>query len=406
MSPHLHAHQKNRPLERGLLFVGGVMKTISRVEDPIIFELNSLARKLAADGKKPLNLGQAVPDLRPPAGVMAELGRLAGSADINSYPPDAGLPELRSLISETYLAPSGAAYDPETELIITAGANHAYMTAILTVTDPEDEVVLFSPYYFNHGMALDMLSRRKVELRLAESAGWELDVAAFRKAVTARTKAAVLVNPNNPTGAVFPAEAVKELCSVCRERGIFLISDEVYDGYLFNGSHFRPASMFRDTVITIGSLSKTIGFMGWRIGYMAAPERVVRQAIKVQDTSIIAACYAGQLLAVKAIKARPFPAGRYIAGLEARKNALRDGLAGIKELQWREPQGAMFAMARLKEGLSPRETAFRLLREKGVIVVPCESFGPGGKNHLRISFGCLPRESIIEAAALIADFFR
>ena len=165
------------------------MKTISQVKDPIIFELNTLARKLAADGKKLLNLGQAVPDLRPPAEAIAGLGEIAGLADINAYPPDAGLPELKSLIAGTYLAPSGAIYDPDTEMIITAGANHAFFVAIMTVTDPGDEVILFSPYYFNHGMALDMLARCKVELRLLESDRWDLDINAFKKAkmVVAKT---------------------------------------------------------------------------------------------------------------------------------------------------------------------------------------------------------------------------
>lgn len=380
------------------------MKTISSVDGPVIFEINTLARRLKAEGKKLLNLGQAVPDIRPPAGVMAKLAEFPRSADINSYAPDPGLPELRTLITGAYLDPYGAVYDPEKEIIVTAGANHAFMAAVLTVTDPGDEVLLFSPYYFNHGMTLDMLSRRKVEVSLSESDRWDIDIAAFKKAFTPRTKAAVLVNPGNPTGAVFPAEAVKEICSVCRERGVFLISDEVYDGYLFEGTHFRPASMFRDTVITIGSLSKTAGLMGWRIGYMAAPENIIRQAIKVQDTSVICACHAGQLMAVEAIKARPYPPKEYIAGLADRKNALREGLAGIKEIQWREPQGALFAMVRLKEGFSPRETALQLLRQKGVAVIPCESFGAGGKNHLRISFGCLPKEGIKEATALISRF--
>lgn len=381
------------------------MKTIGRIDDPVIFRLNGMADGLRAAGKKILNLGQAVPDIRPTPELLGRVDVLSRSIDINSYSPDEGLPVLRSLIARTYLAKGGALYDPAKEIMITPGANHAYMTALLAVTDPGDEVVLFSPYYFNHGMAVEMLSRKKVEVRLAESGRWDIDPAAFEKALTRRTKAVTLVNPNNPTGAVFSEAAVRKIGSLCRKRGIFLISDEVYDNYLFGGEHFRPASVFGDTVITIGSLSKSLGIMGWRVGYLAASEKVVRQAIKVQDASVICACYASQLLAAEAIKDRPFPGKKYIAGLEARKNALREGLAGIPELEWREPQGALFAMVRLRAGLSPERTAVKLLLEKGVITIPCESFGFGGRNHLRVSFGCIPEADIRKAAALVGDYF-
>ncbi|OGS42345.1 MAG: hypothetical protein A3J79_11895 [Elusimicrobia bacterium RIFOXYB2_FULL_62_6] len=381
------------------------MLTISRVESPVIFELTALAGRVRASGKKIYNLGQAVPDIRPSPDLPGRLAALSRSADLNSYSPDAGLPALKALIAKTYLAKDGAAYDPGSEIIITPGANHAYFTALLSVTDPGDEVVLFSPYYFNHGMAVELLSRKKVEVRLAEAEGWDLDLAAFRAALTRRTKAVTLVNPNNPTGAVFCRQTVEKIAALCAERGIFLISDEVYDNYLFRGRHFRPASVFKDTVITIGSLSKSLGFMGWRIGYLAAPKRVIRQAIKVQDASVICASYAGQLLAVEAIKERPRPGKEYLAGLEDRKNALRAGLAGTPGLEWREPQGALFAMVRLQGGLSPHAAAVRLLKEKGVITVPCESFGLGGRRHLRLSFGCLPEPEIRAAAALVKEFF-
>lgn len=381
------------------------MKTINRIKAPVIFRLNGMADRLRAAGKKILNLGQAAPDIRPAPELPGRVAGLSRSLDINSYSPDAGLPVLRSLITRTYLAKGGAAYDPEKEMIITPGANHAYVAALLAVTDPGDEVVLFSPYYFNHGMAVEMLSRKKVEVRLAESERWEIDLEAFEKALTRRTKAVTLVNPNNPTGAVFSEAAVRKICALCRKRGIFLISDEVYDNYLFGGRHFRPASAFKDMVITIGSLSKSLGIMGWRVGYLAAPEKIVRQAIKVQDASVICACHAAQLLAAEAIKDRPFPGEEYLAGLEARKNALREGLAGIPELAWREPQGALFAMVRLRAGLSPEKTAIKLLREKGVITIPCESFGTGGRSHLRVSFGCIPERDIRKAAALVGDFF-
>lgn len=380
------------------------MLSIERVAQPVIFEFNSAAARLRAQGRKTYNLGQAVPDLVPPPELMRQA--LADTAKLNTYTPDEGFSGLRRAVCEKILAPDDAVYNPDTEIIITAGANHAYLLAVCAVTDPGDEVVLFTPGYFNHAMTLDLLHRKIIEVPLKETDLWELDIDAFRAALTPRTRAVTLVNPNNPTGAVFSRKSVEAVAQICAERGLWLISDEVYDRYSFSAPHFRPASKYRENTVTIGSFSKSLGLMGWRTGFIAAPERVIKQAIKAQDTTVVCAPNAGQAAAELLIERGAWPSVDYLDSIKQRRDILKTEIARIPRMQWREPQGAMFAAVRINSPTTAHNTALRLLNDKGVITIPCEAFGRGGENHLRLSFGFLPPDEIRAACALMADFFK
>lgn len=379
------------------------MTTIEKVAHPVIFEFNSAAARLRKQGRRVLNLGQAVPDYTPPAELVRRA--LAEPAPFHTYTPDEGFAGLRGAVAASVLGPDGAHYAPDTELLITAGANHAYFLAVCAVTDPGDEVVLFTPGYFNHKMTLELLGRVPAQAPLRETDRWEFDPEAFTAALTPRTKAVTLVNPNNPTGTVFPRETVEFIAAECARRGLWLISDEVYDRYCYDIPRFRPASLYKDCTITLGSFSKSLGLMGWRIGYIAAPEKVIAQAVKAQDTSIVCACNAGQCLAERLINDGAWPQNDYIESLKARRQVLREGLAAIPRVSWRTPEGAMFAAVRINSPFSAHQTALRLLSETGVITIPCEAFGKGGENHLRLSFGFLSEAEIRSACELMAGFF-
>ncbi len=378
------------------------MKTVSKVNYPIIVEMNEIASSLSERGKRIFNLGQAIPNINPGFDVIDSLKKLPKENNIHSYCQDNGLLELRKLISENYLANT---YNTKNEIIITSGANHAYFISILAVTDPGDEVILISPYYFNHAMALELYSRKKVDVPMIESDHWEIDLDAVKRAITRKTKAITIVNPGNPTGAVIKKNELIKLCNLCVQNNIFLISDEVYCDFIYNSPHFLPAVLFNDNVITIGSLSKTLGIMGWRIGYVAAKKEIIHQILKIQDTSVICASHAGQIIAIDLLKKNAHPSKDCLDSLNTRKQLLFNGLKDISAIKWLEPDGALFACVRLDNKYTPYETAKSLLEKKGVVTIPCETFGKAAQNHLRISFGALEKEDLIESLSLIKDYF-
>ena len=191
---------------------------------------------------------------------------------VHRYQAVQGLTNLREIIltklqSENHLSLSGIE-----QIVVTAGSNMGFMNAILAITQPGDEIILQVPYYFNHEMAIRMASCTPVLVQTTSS--FQLDIDAIAQAITDQTKAIVTISPNNPTGAVYPKADLKAINELCRDRGLFHISDEAYEYFVYGPvEHTSPAQFDpqSDHTISLFSLSKAFGFAGWRIGYMVIP---------------------------------------------------------------------------------------------------------------------------------------
>ena len=193
------------------------------------------------------------------------------------------------------------------------------MVTMLTILEHGDEVAIASPYYFNHHMAIELAGGVVREIPLGEETGFQMRMEDVEAVLTDRTRAVVIVSPNNPTGAVYHPDEIATITRELTTRGIYVISDDAYEVFCYDGARHTSPAKFADSreyVITLGSLSKTFGMTGWRIGYMASSAELIRQALKVQDAMAICAPIISQVAATAAL------------GPDARLSAQHDAGAG------------------------------------------------------------------------------
>ncbi|HBN08507.1 MAG TPA: aminotransferase [Cyanobacteria bacterium UBA8530] len=373
---------------------------------PAIAVVNEEADRLQKAGREVIRLGQAVPDLVPSPAVMEKVASALSQRFIHFYSPDPGLPELRQALAKKLATFNRFPVDPQRELLVTVGANQAFVQALIGLGERGAEVVLPSPYYMNHAMAVEMLGMTVVEVPLTEeTSGYSLDPEMIEKALTSRTRAIVLVSPNNPTGTVFEPDSLRAVAEMACERGIAVISDEVYEYFCEKPYSLASEERFRQNVVTIGSFSKTFGMTGWRVGYMAASAELTEQFLKVHDSTVICAPVISQLAVLEALKQPMFFLEEYNRVLRERAAFLEGRISRIPGLQWRPSRGAMFAMVAVDHPLPSSELALDLLRRTGVATVPGSAFGKFGEGHLRISFGFADEDLLSKACDRLESYF-
>jgi aspartate/methionine/tyrosine aminotransferase len=240
----------------------------------------------------------------PPPQAIDRIGAFLQHPDHHKYQAVHGVAPLIEAIEAKLRRENGISVGTESRVVVTAGGNMAFMNAVLAVADPGDEVILPLPYYFNHEMAVTMASCRPVCVPTDEN--YQLRPAAIRRAITEKTRAVVTVSPNNPSGAVYPEGALREVNRLCRDHGLYHISDEAYEYFTYDrAQHFSPGSISgsEQHTISLYSLSKAYGFASWRIGYMVIPERLFTAVNKTQDTILICPPVVSQFAALGALQA-------------------------------------------------------------------------------------------------------
>src|SRR5258708_31241659 len=222
-----------------------------------------------------INLGQGFPDTDGPVEV-AEAAIAAVRAGHNQYPPGRGTPELRAAISTHQRHWYGLGYDPDTEVLVTAGATEAITAAMLALCEVGDEVVMFEPYYDSYaaGVAMAGASRRVVPLRAPD---WTFDEAELGAAFTARTRLVLLNSPHNPTGKVFAADELVAIARLCVQHDVLAVTDEVYEHLVFDGEHIPLAGLpgMKERTVTVSSAGKTFSFTGWKVGWACGPSALI-----------------------------------------------------------------------------------------------------------------------------------
>jgi aspartate/methionine/tyrosine aminotransferase len=264
----------------------------------------------------------------PPAEAVEAARRFGSALQDHRYGPVEGLPPLVARLEAKLAAENGIQVRPASRVLVTAGGNQAFMNAVLAVTDPGDEIILPAPYYFNHEMAIVMAGVKVVGV--ATDRNYQLDLPAITAALTSRTRAIVTVSPNNPTGAVYPADALIQVNALCRARGIFHIHDEAYEYFTYGGvRHFSPGSLAEAAghTISLYSLSKAYGMASWRIGYMVIPEVLSEAVNKIQDTLLICPPAVSQHAALAALAVGRAHAAAHLDRLDATRRLIFDALA-------------------------------------------------------------------------------
>ena len=383
---------------------------VRAVAMPPIDALNTTMSRMNAEGGDVISLGQSVPFFGPPPDMIEVVREALDNFGprLHTYGPDAGIPELRNALARKLREFNGVSFDPDTQLLVTPGSNQAFMVVMTTILEPGDEVAIASPYYFNHHMAIELSGGVVKEIPLSEEDGFQMRMEDVEAALTERTKAVVIVSPNNPTGTVYRSEEIAVITRELSERGIYMISDDAYEVFCYDGARHTSVAGIAgagDSVITLGSLSKTFGMTGWRIGYIAADAELCRQALKVQDAMAICAPIISQIAATAALQHMPnYPLSK-VAELDQRRGMLEGALDKIPTLNWKKTDGALFAMVRADVVGRDRELAWELLEEAQVLTVPGSAFGRQWEGFLRISYGCSPRDRYEEALSRLVEYF-
>jgi len=373
------------------------------VQSPII----PITARLIRDHPGTISLAQGVVSFGPPPEAIAAIGSFPGGPDDHRYGPVEGNEGLLAALRAKLEADNGVDVDSASRLVVTAGGNMAFMNAILAVTDPGDEVILQAPYYFNHDMAVAMAGCRTVAV--GTDAGYQLRPDAIRDAINPRTRAVVTISPNNPTGAVYPEEALREVNAICAARGVYHIHDEAYEYFTYdNARHFSPGSLpgAVDHTISLFSMSKTFGMASWRIGYMVIPARLFDSVNKIQDTILICPPLVSQHVAVAALTAGSAYCRARVDELAAVRRMVLAAFAGVSDAcTVPRPDGAFYCLVRVHASMDPLQLVERLVRQHRVAAVPGTAFGLGGC-HLRVSYGALDARTVEEGMTRLVAALR
>lgn len=371
---------------------------MAAVDIPVMPAIAALVR----DNPGTISLGQGVVNYGPPPEAIAALPGLMGDVALNKYQAIIGHPALINALTQKLVDENNIQCGSDSVVMITAGSNMAFLNCLLAVADPGDEFILPSPYYFNQEMAIRMVGCVPVSVPVNED--WSLDVEALAAAVTPRTRAIVTVSPNNPTGAVYSKESLTAVNALCATKNIYHFSDEAYEYFTYDGAeHFSPASLpgAQRHTISFYSMSKNYGMASWRIGYVVFPADLLDAMNKVQDTNLICAPVASQMLALEVLKyGRAWVQPKIDALAVVRKNVY-ERLKGLGDLvQFPETQGAFYVFLKLPglvAGIDQLAFNRAMAQRHQVVSVPGFTFGlrdTERANYQRLSYGALDAVSV------------
>jgi aspartate/methionine/tyrosine aminotransferase len=382
-----------------------IPQRVRDIELPQFDLLNDVAATWRARGADVISLGQALPGFEPPRAALEALRDALADRATHVYSGDAGVPELRRALS-AWLAPLGANIDPDREVIISAGATQAFQLALTTLVDPGDEVILPSPYFLNHDMAVRSVAAIPIEAPTAAARSFAPTWRDIVSHVSPRTAAVVIVSPSNPTGAVVDPAEFGCIVGECASRDIAVFVDETYLRFTYESAPATAAALprWRDNVVVIGSFSKAFAITGWRCGYLLANAEVTAEAMKIQDCMIICAPVPVQRAIASVLERDPDYPRQWLPELRARRDLLVNELRAISGVTPVVPAGGFFVMARVEGMTDSRASARRLVETAQVVTIPGAFFGRAGEGHLRISYGAVPQERLREACARIAEF--
>jgi aspartate/methionine/tyrosine aminotransferase len=265
----------------------------------------------------------------------------------------------------------------------------------LAITSVGDEIILNTPYYFNHEMAIMMAGCHPVLVKTDENYQPRPD--AIEAAITEKTRAVVTISPNNPTGVVYSESMIREINEICQRKGIYHINDEVYEYFTYDGvKHFSPSSILgsQDYTISLYSLSKAYGFASWRIGYMIIPEHLFVGINKIQDTIVICPPVISQYAALGALKAGKAYCQGHLEKIAIVRKIVLESLQSIKDLCTITPaDGAFYFFLKVNRDLDDFWLVKTLIEKHKIAVLPGSTFGMTDGCYLRLAYGSLPLET-------------
>ncbi|MBS9366648.1 aminotransferase class I/II-fold pyridoxal phosphate-dependent enzyme [Listeria welshimeri] len=329
-----------------------------------------------------LTLGE--PDFPTPEHIK-QAGISAIQENFTNYTPNAGMPELLAAASMYFKEKYDLSYK-DNEIIVTVGATEAISVALQTILEPDDEVILPDPIYPGYEPLITLNKARPIKIDTTET-NFKLTPEQLRAHITPKTKALIIPYPSNPTGVSLTKEELLALATVLKETGIFVIADEIYSELTYHQEHVSIAPMLRDQTIVINGLSKSHAMIGWRIGFLLAPENLTKEMLKIHQYSVTCASSISQKAALEAITNGKDDAFQMRTEYKTRANFTQERLEkmGFTVIP---PDGAFYFFVKLPDEITENsfDWAVRLAEEAKVAVVPGNAFSEKGDRYFRLSY--------------------
>jgi aspartate aminotransferase len=390
-----------------------IAASVAAITESATLAVDAKAKALKAAGEPVIGFGAGEPDFPTPDPIVEAAVEACRDPRNHRYTPAAGLPELRQAIAAKTRRDSG--YEvAANQVLVTNGGKHAIFDTFATLLDPGDEVLLPAPYWTTYPEPIRLVGGTPVVLPTTAASGFRVTVDQLEAALTPRTKALVFVSPSNPSGAVYPPDEVEAIGRWAAERGVWVITDEIYEHLTYGHHTFSSIPTLvpevRDRCVVLNGVAKTYAMTGWRVGWLIGPVDVVKAATNLQSHTTSNVGNVSQRAALAAVSGPLDAVATMRQAFERRGQAMYKHLAGIPGVEILEPQGAFYAFPDLTALLGRTirgrtvtttvELCEVLLDEAKVAVVPGEAFGTPG--YVRLSFA-LGDDDLGEGCRRIAD---
>ncbi|RMF91182.1 MAG: pyridoxal phosphate-dependent aminotransferase [Methanobacteriota archaeon] len=364
-----------------------VSERVSSLKPSLTLEVTAKARAMKARGIEVIGFGAGEPDFDTPGHIKEALYRAVKEGFIY-YTPVSGIPELKEAIARKLKRDNSLDYTPD-EVIVTPGAKQALYEAVMALLNPGEEALVPQPHWVSYVPMIKLAGGVPVPVPTAVEDGFLFDREDLEKRLTARTRLLILNSPSNPTGAVLDRKRLEEIAGFCAENDLYVISDEIYEHIIYDAVHTSIASMrdMRERTITVNGFSKAYSMTGWRLGYAAGPEEVIRLMANLQGHSVSNATSFVQKAGVAALEGDQGCVREMVREFRRRRDRIVELLNEIDGVRCPVPQGAFYAFPDWRDlEKDSLKLSKMLLEEAKVAVVPGAAFGEAGEGFLRFSY--------------------
>lgn len=365
-----------------------ISERVSRLAVSATMAMQRKAGELRAQGVDVINLGIGEPDFDTPEHIK-RAGERALADNFTRYTSAGGIPELREAVARKYERDYAAPYDPKREVVISCGAKQALFNAALALLEPGDQVILPTPYWVSYPEQIKLAGGEVIPLEAREERGFTLTAGEVESAFTPSTKAVILNFPNNPSGAIMERSELEKIVELVRARDVYLIYDECYEQFTYEGAPLSASQYGVENVIVTGSCSKSYAMTGWRIGWAAGPGEVIQAMERIQSQSTSNPNSIAQRAALEALSGDQSCVWEMIAAYRERRERIVQGLNEIPGITCGAPKGAFYVFPNVSglfhDGIDgSNDLAAYLLEEAGIVTISGSEFGRDG--YLRLSY--------------------
>ncbi|OLT24307.1 aspartate aminotransferase [Nocardiopsis sp. CNR-923] len=388
-----------------------VSARISAISESATLAVDAKAKAMKAEGRPVIGFGAGEPDFPTPDYIVDAAVGAAREPRFHRYTPAGGLPELKKAIAEKTARDSGHQVEPS-QILVTNGGKQAIYEAFAAMLDPGDEVIVVAPYWTTYPESIKLAGGVPVYVTTDETTGYLASVEQLEAARTERTKVLVFVSPNNPTGAVYPREQVRAIGQWALEKGLWVLTDEIYQHLVYGDAEFSSIPVevpeLADRTVIVSGVAKTYAMTGWRVGWIIGPKDVVKAAGNLQSHATSNVANVSQAAALAAVSGDLAAVDAMRESFDRRRKTIVRMLNEIDGVLCPEPQGAFYAYPSVKGVLGRKirgrrpstsaELAELILEEAEVAVVPGEAFGTPG--YIRMSYA-LGDEDLVEGVSRV-----